>query len=184
MWIRKAPYKIKPPLPEIIRHDQLPPGAIEIANIVEITEGDLIYFIKNNGFLSILSVTEPDRKLANGQPYYRCSQDDFPLEFLSWFPSALIEFQKPPAQGGLHAGAITTSDIEVGGEMLCIQRALGVDQDRGGYIVENNSRCEKDYDPETEFEPHSICWASRFLYEGGLLNLITDLGDKYKTGYL
>lgn len=77
--------------------------------------------------MSILSVTEPCRTLANGQPYYRCSQDDFPLEFLSWFPAALIEFQKPPVEGGLRAGAMTTPGIEVGGEMLCIQRALGVD---------------------------------------------------------
>lgn len=184
MWIRKAPYEVKSPLPEIVRHDHLPPGAIEIANIVESTERDLFYFIKNNGFLSILSVTEPGRTLANGQPYYRCSQDDFPLEFLSWFPVALIEFQKPPVEGGLRAGAMTTPDIEVGGEMLCIQRALGVDQDRGGYIVRNRSRCEKDYDPETEFKPHNVCWASRFIYEGGLLKLITDLGEKYKNGQL
>lgn len=184
MWLLKASYEVKSALPEITQHDQLPKGAIEIANIIENTEGDLFYFVKNNGFLSILNVTEPGRTLANGQPYYRCSQDDFPLEFLIWFPTALLEFQKPPIESGLRVGAMTTSDIEVGGEMLCIQRALGVDHDRGGYIVENNSRCEKDYDPETEFEPHSICWASRFLYEGGLLKLITDLGERYKNGQL
>lgn len=184
MWIRKAPYDVKPPLPEITRHDQLPDGVTEIASITENTEGDLIYFVKNNGFLSILNVTEPGRTLANGQPYYRCSQDDFPLEFLSWFPVALIEFQKPPGEGGLRAGAMTTPDIEVGGEMLCIQRALGVDQDRGGYAVMNRSRCEKNKDIEINFTPHEVIWASRFLYEGGLLKLITDLGERYKNGQL
>lgn len=184
MWIRKAPHDVKSPLPEINRHDYLPLGAIEIANIIENTEGGLFYFVKNNGFLSILSVTEPGRTLANGQPYYRCSQDDFPLAFLSWFPAALIEFQKTPVEGGLRAGAMTTPDIEVGGEMLCIQRALGVDQNRGGYVVENNSRCIKNYNPDTFFKPHSVCWASRFLYEGGLLKLFTDLGEKYKNGQL
>jgi hypothetical protein len=184
MWIRKAPYTLKPALPQITRHDKLPAGATEIAEITEFTEGGLFYFVKNNGFLSILSVTEPGRTLANGQLYYRCSQNDFPLEFLSWFPQVLAEFQKPPAEGGLRAGAMTTPDIEVGGEMLCLQRALGVDRDRGGYIVRNRSRCEKDYDPETEFEPHNVCWASRFLYEGGLLALITELGEKLKNGQL
>ncbi len=186
MWIRKAPYPLKPSAVVIQKHDQLPAGAIEIARITEFTEGGLFYFVKNNGVLSILNVTEPGRRLANGQPYYRCSQDDFPLEFLSWFPAALVEFQKPPAEGGLRAGAMTTADIEVGGEMLCIQRALGVDQNRGGYVVMNRSRCktDRDRDPETEFEPHRICWASRFLYDGGLLKLIEDLGEKLKRGVI
>jgi hypothetical protein len=184
MWIRKAPCSLKPALPLIARHDQLPVGAAEVAKITEFTEGGLFYFVKNSGFLSILSVTEPGRTLANGQPYYRCSQKDFPLEFLIWFPEALAEFQKSPAEGGLRAGAMTTPDIDVGGEMLCLQRALGVDRDRGGYIVENNSRCQRGYDPETEFEPHNVCWASRFLYEGGLLALIKELGEKLKNGQL
>lgn len=43
MWIRKAPYDVKLPLPEITRHDRLPSGAIEIATIVESTERDLFY---------------------------------------------------------------------------------------------------------------------------------------------
>lgn len=184
MWIRKAPYPLKPDLPLITQHNQLPPGAVQLAEITESTQGGLIYFIKNNGFLSILDVTEPNRKLANGQPYYRCSQDDFPLEFLIWFPIALEEFQKPPAEGGLHAGGMTTPDMDVGGEMLCLQRALGSDQGRGGYGVRNRSRCKRGYDPETDFEPHDVSWASRFLYEGGLLNLIIELGEKLKTGRL
>jgi hypothetical protein len=184
MWIRKAPYPIKPALPEISRHDQLPNGAIEIAKITEFTEGGLFYFVKNNGSLSVLNVTEPGRTLANGQPYYRCSQTDFPLEFLIWFPKALDDFQKSPSEGGLHAGAMTTPDIEVGGEMLCLQRALGVDRDRGGYAVINRSRCEKNKNPETSFTPHELILASRFLYEGGLLDLIKNLGEKFKQGQL
>lgn len=178
MWIRKAPYDVKPPLPEITRHDQLPAGCEQLAYLQDNTCSAHWYFVNNNGFLSILNVA--DRPRNDGTHYYRCNHDDFPLEFLIWFPAALIEFQKPPVEGGLRAGAMTTPDMK-SVERCC---ALGVDQDRGGYIVENNSRCEKDYDPEAEFEPHSICWAGRFLYEGGLLNLITDLGDKYKTGYL
>ncbi|PUA26880.1 MAG: hypothetical protein B0W54_20875 [Cellvibrio sp. 79] len=182
MWIRKAPYEVKSPLPEIIRHDQLPTGCEQLAYLQDNTCSTHWYFVKNNGYLSILDVA--DRQRDDGSYYYRCGHDDFPLEFLAWFPAALIEFQKPPAEGGLRAGAMTTPDIEVGGEMLCIQRALGVDQDRGGYIVENNSRCVKGYNPDSFFKPHNVCWASRFLYEGSLLKLIIDLGEKYKNGQL
>lgn len=182
MWISKAPHAIKPDVPKIERHDDLPVGCKELASIQDNTCSTHWYFVNNNGFLSILDVA--DRTLNDGSHYYRCSHDDFPLEFLSWFEGALIEFQKPPTEGGLHAGAMTTPNINVGGEMLCIQRALGVDQDRGGYIVENNSRCKRNYDPETEFEPHGVCWASRFLYEGGLLDLIKNLGEKFKQGQL
>ena len=182
MWIRKAPYDVKPPLPKITRHDQLPTGCEQLAYLQDNTCSAHWYFVKNNGYLSILDVA--DRQRADGSHYYRCGHDDFPLEFLFWFPAALVEFQKPPGEGGLRAGAMTTPDVEVGGEMLCIQRALGVDQDRGGYAVMNRSRCEKNKDIEINFTPHEVIWASRFLYEGGLLKLITDLGEKYKNGQL
>lgn len=182
MWIRQAPYSIKVALPEITRHDQLPSGCKELAYIKDNTCNKTWYFIYNNGFLSIADVT--DRALSNGNHLYNCGHDDFPLEFITWFPEALVEFQKPPSEGGLHAGAMTTPDIDVSGEMLCLQRALGVDQDRGGYIVRNRSRCKKGYDPEIDFEPHEVCWASRFLYDGGLLDLIKDLGQKLTEGKL
>lgn len=182
MWTRTSPYTIKSDLPDIKRHDQLPPGCKQLAYIKDTTNSTHWYFVSNNGYLSILDVA--DRARDDGTHYYRCSHDDFPLDFLTWFPGALSDFKKPPAEGGLHAGAMTSTDIDVGGEMLCIQLALGVDQDRGGYIVENNSRCQKNHDPKSFFKPHRVCWASRFLYDGGLLNLITGLGEKLKQGNL
>jgi len=180
MSISKSPYFLPPALPEITRHDLLPSGCYEIAYLKDNTCSTHWYFINNNGFLSILNVAS--RTLNDGSHFYRCSNDDFPLEFLTWFPEVLTEFQKSPAEGGLHAGAMTTPDINVGGEMLCLQRAMGVDQDRGGYIVRNRCRCKKGYDPEVDFEPHDVCWASRFLYDGGLLNMIKDLGQKLVEG--
>jgi hypothetical protein len=182
MWIRKAPYAVKPALPEIARHDQLPAGCQHLAYLKDNTCNTHWHFVNNNRHLSILNVA--DRQREDGSHYYRCNHDDFPLEFLTWFPDALAEFQKLPAEGGLRAGAMTTSDIEVGGEMLCIQRALGVDQDRGGYAVMNRSRCLKNKNIETSFTPHEVIWASRFLYEGGLLDLISKLGEKYRRGIL
>lgn len=40
----------------------------------------------------------------------------------------------------------------------------------------------KNRDPETSFTPHEVCWTSRFLYDGGLLDLIKDLGQKLVEG--
>lgn len=182
MWIRKAPYKLKDSLPEIVRHDELPTGCIELAKIKDTTNPTMWFFVQNQSFLSILNMQS--RLRNNSIPYYHCFQQDFPLEFLSWFPSALVEFQKPPVEGGLHVGAMTTPDIEVGGEMLCVQRASGIDREMGGYAVMNRSRCQKGRDPETSFTPHEVIWASRFLYDGGLLNLIKNLGEKFERGEL
>ncbi|HTF95542.1 MAG TPA: hypothetical protein VL995_05395 [Cellvibrio sp.] len=182
MWIRKAPYPVKPDLPSITRHDQLPTGCKQLASISDNTSDRHLYFVNNHGFLSILDMVDRQRK--DGSWLYHCAQDDFPLELLIWLPIALEEFQKPPAEGGLHAGGIATPDMNVGGEMLSLVRALGSDQGRGGYGVDNYSRCVRDKNIETSFTPHSVSWASRFLYEGGLLNLIIELGEKLKVGKL
>lgn len=182
MWIRKPKYPVKDNFPTIDRHDQLPQGAVELARLKDSlnSDYDTVVFVKNQGFLSIVFFS--DRKLKDGSPFYVCSQNDFPMEFLSWFVKALIDFQKPPIDGGLPAGAMTSSDEDVGGEMLCIQRAMAVNRDGGGYAVLNRSRCERGKNIETEFEPHEVIWGDNFLYEGGLLDLIKDLGKKFEKG--
>lgn len=113
MWISKAPYPVKPDLPLITRHNQLPNGCSLLAHIPDNTTDRRLYFVNNNGHLSVLDMV--DRHFDDGDHYYRCAQDDFPLELLIWFPIALEEFQKPPAEGGLHAGGMTTPDMDVGG---------------------------------------------------------------------
>jgi hypothetical protein len=183
MWIRKPKYFVKPNLPLITRHDQLPSGAIELARIQDNTQERVLWiFVKNNTGLSILYVAQWTKK--NGQQEYLCSQDDFPMEFLTWFHDALTDFQKPPAEGGLRAGAMTSADQDVGGEMLSIVSAIGEDRGYGGYTVNNWSRCQRRYDHSTEFTPHEVSWAQRFLQEGGLLDLIKSLADQYKKGTL
>ena len=184
MWISKPKYPIKNNLPQIDRHDQLPDGAIKLAEIQDRlnSQYDTLVFVKNNGGLSILEYT--DKTLKDGSPLYVCGQRDFPMEFLSWFAKALTEFQKPPAEGGLPAGAMTSADEDVGGEMLCIQRAMGAGRGHGGYAVRNRSRCRRGYDINTEFEPHDVSWGDNFLYEGGLLDLIKDLGERFEQGKL
>lgn len=178
MWIRKPEYLVKDNLPTISRHDQLPMGCILLGQTFDKTENDNWLFIKNQEGLSITQQYE--KTLKNGRHIYRCHQRDFPMEFLAWFAKALEDFQKSPVDGGLPAGAMTSADQNVGGEMLCIQRAMAVNRDGGGYAVLNRSRCKRGNDINTEFEPHEIVWSDNFLYEEGVLDLIKDLAEKSK----
>ena len=186
MWIRKPEYPIIPNVQAITHHEQLPAGAVELARLADtITYKNMLWvFVKNEGVLSILS---PRTITPIGYPpKYLCPQHDFPMAMLPWFSRALTEFQKPPIEGGLPAGAMSSGDEEVGGEMLCLQRAMGIDRGLGGYAIVNRSRCQREnFDKmDTMFEPHRISWADRFLYEGGMLDLITQLGQKYEAGKL
>lgn len=166
-------YSLKPPLPKIARHDQLPAGSAELGRLLDSTEREKLYvFVKRNRNLSILTAY----KNVKTQEYY-CDQFDFPLKVLSWFPKALEEFRKPPADGGLHAGAMTSADENVEGEMLCVQAATQ------GYYLVNWSR----QDPQAfdeDYEPTEISLGSHFLYDLGLLELWKGLGEKYASGQL
>jgi hypothetical protein len=159
----------------------LPVDAFELARIKDVVNDGYEYlFIKNNGGLSIIETRE--RYLTNGDLFYACYQTDFPFEFLRWFYSALTDFQKSPAEGGLHAGAMTSADQNVGGEMLCIQRTTD------GYAVLNRSRCRRDVEQLRrdlgDFDAQEIIFEERFLFESGLINLIKDLAARYDAGLL
>ena len=182
MWIRKPKYPIKDNLPTIIHHDKLPHDATELGRIYDPRENDTWVFAKNTQSLSIIDASS--YQLKDGTPRYAIAQNDFPLEFLPWFAKALTEFQKPPAEGGLPAGAMTSADEDVGGEMLCIQRAMGAGGGSGGHAVLNRSRCERGCEVNTKFEPHEVSWGDSLLFEGGLLDLIKDLGEKFEQGKL
>jgi len=101
---------------------------------------------------------------------------------LAWFPDALTEFQKPPADGGMHPGGMTGHDEDVDGEMLCIQRAMNAGPGVGGYAIINRSRKDHSVQMEEFFRPQEVMFADNFLYEGGLLDLFKDLGEKYRRG--
>ena len=108
---------------------------------------------------------------------YVCSQDDFPLKVLSWFSKTLEEFQKPPAEGGLHAGAMTSADEDVEGEMLCVQSAT-----EGYYLVNWSRQSPLGFDDS--YEPTEISLSYHLLYDLGILDLIKGLGEKYEKGLL
>lgn len=90
--------------------------------------------------------------------------NDFPLRVLVWFPWTLEEFRNPPSEGGLHAGAMTTKDMDVGGEMLCVQSTSD------GYALVNRSRNKQDpisdYDPVDTSLSWQFCTKTDFSTDG------------------
>src|SRR5690606_15020807 len=121
---------------------------------------DKLYVLtKHQNHLSILISYR-----AGPHKEYYCKQFDFPLKALSWFPWALEEFRKPPAEGGLHAGAMISKDMDVDGEML----AVGSTSD--GYCITNWSR-NHHYRAGDYYEPIELSLSYDFLYNLGFLNL-------------
>lgn len=161
-------YPVQPALPTITHHDQLPMGAIEIGRLLDTTEAeDLYVLVKRDNYLSILTAY---KNLKTHQ--YYCKQFDFPLRVLSWFPKALEEFRKPPAAGGLHAGAMTSADENVDGEMLCVQVATQ------GYYLVNRSR-QSPLGGGHSYMPTEISFSYHFLYDLGFFDLLKKLGEQY-----
>ncbi|MDO6423835.1 hypothetical protein [Saccharophagus degradans] len=126
-------------------------------------EDSSIIFVKNNGFLSILEVS--DHTLKDGTPFYICAQTDVTFTFLDWFPKALSDFVRPPTEGGLHAGAMITPDENVDGEMLCICR-ISIPS---GYEVMNRSRCNWKLVGTSSFREQSVEFEDEVLIDGGIL---------------
>lgn len=165
-------YPILDPLPTIQQHDQLPSNAIEIGRCIDTTEAeDLYVLVKHQKHLIILVAY----RNVKTQKYF-CKQYDFPLKTLSWFPKALEEFRKPPAEGGLHAGAMISKDVDIDGEML----AVGSYTD--GYYIVNRSRNGLGCDPNANYDPVKVYLNYEFLYRLGFLDLWKTLGDKYARG--
>jgi len=164
-------YPLETPLSRIQRHDQLPIGTIELGHFVDSTHGkDQLYTLtKHENHLSVLISYH-----TGPHDQYYCDQLDFPLKTLSWFPWALEEFRKPPAEGGLHAGAMISKDMDVDGEML----AVGSTTD--GYFLINWSRNQQD--PVSDYDPAEISLSWDFLYTLGFLDLWKSLGEKYERG--
>ncbi|PIE40792.1 MAG: hypothetical protein CSA49_06565 [Gammaproteobacteria bacterium] len=169
-------YPLLKPLEKITRHDQLPDGAVVIAELREgPTDYDPCYlFVKRGNQLSILLTYI--MRLKTGE-LYTCDQYDFPLKALSWFPRALEDFRKPPAEGGLHAGALISKDQDVDGEMLAVGSTTQ------GYNITNWSRDADGVDADPDYyDPTEFDLDYDLLYDHGLLELWTSLGEQYEQG--
>jgi hypothetical protein len=171
-------YPLLPALEAIERHDALPSNSVNLGGLAmgENPEDAKIEFIKRDTFLSILRWSV--LKLKTG-PKYSCHQYDFPLKALSWFPKALAEFQRPPADGGLHAGAMISKDQDVDGEMLAVGSTTK------GYDITNWSRDARGINAHPDFyRPVTLEMSYEMLNDRGLLRLWKELGDKYDAGEL
>ncbi|WP_027671599.1 hypothetical protein [Rheinheimera baltica] len=160
------------PLPLISDHTRLPQDAklIDSQVLHQPLRDKLLSFVtRGSSHLSILSSTTyelPDATLK-----YSCVQHDFPIEVLIWFPKALEEFRRPPAQGGLHAGAMISNYVDVCGEMLTVGRTTE------GYALTNWSRSKHG---NKSFAPIELALDSYFLFEQGFLQRWQSLGERYK----
>ncbi|ROS00190.1 hypothetical protein EDC56_2827 [Sinobacterium caligoides] len=171
---RVQKYPLLTPLSRIDRHDQLPQGVVELGRFLDSRpqlRERLYLLVKHEDHLALLISYHSGPK----NQYY-CKQYDLPLKALSWFPWALEEFRKPPAEGGLHAGAMTSKDMDVDGEMLCVQSTTD------GYALVNRSRNKQG--TASNYDPVDISLSWTFLYELGFLALWRSLGEKYERGEL
>lgn len=167
-------YPLEKALEKIEQHDLLPTGVVNLGEVFYPKgHGKLYSLVERDSHLSV--IVSYTMKRVKGDKYV-CNQFDFPLSVLSWFPKALHEFRKPPVEGGLHAGAMTTQDVDVDGEMLCIQSTTS------GYSLINRSRNENE--EEEWYEPIEIFLDYDLLYDHGLLALWESLGQKYERGEL
>ncbi|MBL4608151.1 MAG: hypothetical protein JKY01_10035 [Pseudomonadales bacterium] len=166
-------YPVKPALEKISRHDKLPKGAVELGRCFDATDGKMLYvLVKRREYLSILVSWEHPVTHK-----YSCKQFDFPLKVLSWFPKALEDFRKPPAEGGLHAGGMTSADEAVDGEMHCVQSGTE------GYFLVNRSR-QSPLGFDDSYSPTDLALSYVLLYDLGFLALFETLGEKYERGEL
>lgn len=169
-------YPVLAELPRIKDHNQLPWGAVKIGECLKPTPSrdKLFTLVTQGNHLSILVSYVMNLKTGD---QYCCDQFDFPLQALSWFPKSLEEFRKSPAEGGLQADTMTSTDEKVGDEMLCIERTTD------GYSITNWSRNDH-HRFSDEYVPTVLSLSSNFLYNLGFLDLWKSLGEKYEKGLL
>ena len=167
-----------------IKNDLIyPSNWVELSRIVDsLNYQNTLFFHKCDEFVIITSIRS--EIMAGDRSFKRIGQFEAPLEFLRWFSKALEDYITTSSQGGLHPGAMTSQDQDVGGEMMCIQRAMDAGNNQQGYTVVNRSREDRFTKSLNAYAPQKIIFAENFLYEGGLLNLIKDLGEKFERGKL
>ena len=172
MTYRKPKYPLKTPLKSITDFERLPQGTQELGRLTDNAGRERKYvFVKQGQHLSVIKMQKAG---PNNQRFYH--QFDFPLRVLSWFPETLDYFVKPPANGGPHAGAMITEDIDVDNEMLAIGR------NTDGYYILNRSRnSEKD---DQYYAPMELNLTETLLYDQGFMDLWKSIAEKYKKGEL
>ncbi len=165
MYRNPAPNPLKPNLPLIHHHQRLPIGVQELAHIHDFSaEGRTWSFLR---FQQKLILLIHFRQYSEGNTQHGYFQREFPLEFLSWFPGAVAQYERCPG---------TECESIIGDECLKLQSS---DVGRRYCAVLNYSRCQRGYSPVTDFRPQETIIAHHFLHQGGLLALIKEMARHY-----
>lgn len=160
-----TPYQLQPNLPLIQHHLCLPSGVTELGHIHDFSvEGHTWSFLRYQQKLIVLRHT---RQEFGKDVQYRYLQQEFPLEFLSWFPIALAQYEQRPS---------VINENQVAGELLTLHER---DVAREYCVVRNYSRCQHGCDPVSQFVPQETIIAHHFIYQGGLLALIKEMAKQY-----
>lgn len=170
----KQKYPIKTGLQQIVDHKILPNNAIELERMT--FNNKLYLFIKNGNHLSIVSPIYLE--LPTGTRYY-CTQNDFPMGFLLWLKPALFNFQRPPSQGGLHAGAMQSQHENVDDEILSIIRVMGDGKNvKPGYFIYNFSRNNHPPIYTGDYCPQALYISDDLISNSEFFHIIDDLSKK------
>lgn len=145
---------------------------------------DDYYFIRQNDHLLVYDErfhTYPETAGGGraGTTKLLNSQFEMPLPGIRWFIDVIEQkFFKSPSEGGLPANKLSYEET-VAGEQLHVMRTLGGGE-RPGYVITNGSRHAYYGGPDLQ----ELNLSDRWLFEGGLMDYLKKLADKYEQGTL
>lgn len=106
-------------------------------------------------------------------------QFTIPLPGIRWFIDVIEQkFFKSPHEGGLPAHKLSYEEV-VAGEDLHVMRSMGGGH-RPGYTITNATQRAHG----AERNPQRLTLPDDWLFEGGLMDYLKELADKYENGQL
>ena len=147
-------------------------------------QGQDYFFIRNDEHLLIYREqlhTFPPNAIGGRAGTTKLFRYQFtiPLPGIRWFIDVIEKkFFKSPHEGGLPAHKLSYEEI-VAGEDLHVMRSMG-GGDRPGYTLTNATQRAHG----AERNPQRITLPDDWLFEGGLMDYLKELANKYEQGQL
>lgn len=145
--------------------------------------GEKFYFIRQHEHLLIYredfhTYPESAGELAGTTELFEY-QFAIPMSGIRWFIEVIEQkFFKSPNEGGLPANKLSYEEI-VAGEDLHVMRSMGGGH-RPGYTITNATQRAHG----AERNPQRLTLPDDWLFEGGLMDYLKELADKYENGQL
>lgn len=140
------------------------------------------YFVRDGNFLLVYGEElQPTLAADHSQNEAVIGiQVEVPLKSIRWFMEVIAEkFLKSPKDGGLPKHIINYRD-EVAGEKLHITRTMYAAGERPGYELTNVSRPSH----ASPFLKQTVAFSDDWLFDGGLMEFLEDIADRYEQGRL